>query len=151
MANPKQKLDWFPVDTRILESPKVRKLVHRKKVVGYGIFLHVLGRIYLNGYFIKDNIDSFSEDIAYDLGYSDSDVHIEEVKDVIKLMLDIGLLDKNSYEYESVFTSKAIQVQFVKSTLRRKPQERLYWLLTPEEEADIKAYLKTKKEEENRN
>ena len=151
MANPKQKLDWFPVDTRILESPKVRKLVHRKKVVGYGIFLHVLSRIYLNGYFIKDNIDSFSEDIAYDLGYSDSDVHIEEVKDVIKLMLDIGLLDKNSYEYESVFTSKAIQVQFVKSTLRRKPQERLYWLLTPEEEADIKAYLKTKKEEENRN
>ena len=151
MANPKQKLDWFPVDTRILESPKVRKLVHRKKVVGYGIFLHVLGRIYLNGYFIKDNIDSFSEDIAYDLGYSDSDVHIEEVKDVIKLMLDVGLLDKNSYEYESVFTSKAIQVQFVKSTLRRKPQERLYWLLTPEEEADIKAYLKTKKEEENRN
>lgn len=151
MANPKQKLDWFPVDTRILESPKVRKLVHRKKVVGYGIFLHVLSRIYLNGYFIKDNIDSFSEDIAYDLGYSDSDVHIEEVKDVIKLMLDVGLLDKNSYEYESVFTSKAIQVQFVKSTLRRKPQERLYWLLTPEEEADIKAYLKTKKEEENRN
>ena len=151
MANPKQKLDWFPVDTRILESPKVRKLVHRKKVVGYGIFLHVLSRIYLNGYFIKDNIDSFSEDIAYDLGYSDSDAHIEEVKDVIKLMLDVGLLDKNSYEYESVFTSKAIQVQFVKSTLRRKPQERLYWLLTPEEEADIKAYLKTKKEEENRN
>ena len=151
MANPKQKLDWFPVDTRILESPKVRKLVHRKKVVGYGIFLHVLSRIYLNGYFIRDNIDSFSEDIAYDLGYSDSDVHIEEVKDVIKLMLDVGLLDKNSYEYESVFTSKAIQVQFVKSTLRRKPQERLYWLLTPEEEADIKAYLKTKKEEENRN
>ena len=151
MANPKQKLDWFPVDTRILESPKVRKLVHRKKVVGYGIFLHVLSRIYLNGYFIKDNIDSFSEDIAYDLGYSDSDVHIEEVKDVIKLMLDVGLLDKNSYEYESVFTSKAIQVQFVKSTLRRKPQEKLYWLLTPEEEADIKAYLKTKKEEENRN
>ena len=151
MANPKQKLDWFPVDTRILESPKVRKLVHRKKVVGYGIFLHVLSRIYLNGYFIKDDIDSFSEDIAYDLGYSDSDVHIEEVKDVIKLMLDVGLLDKNSYEYESVFTSKAIQVQFVKSTLRRKPQERLYWLLTPEEEADIKAYLKTKKEEENRN
>ena len=151
MANPKQKLDWFPVDTRILESPKVRKLVHRKKVVGYGIFLHVLSRIYLNGYFIKDNIDSFSEDIAYDLGYSDSDVHIEEVKDVIKLMLDVGLLDKNSYEHESVFTSKAIQVQFVKSTLRRKPQERLYWLLTPEEEADIKAYLKTKKEEENRN
>ena len=48
MANPKSKLDWFPVDTRILEDPKVRKLVHKYKVEGYGLFLHVLSRIYLN-------------------------------------------------------------------------------------------------------
>ena len=144
MANPKQKLDWFPVDTRILEDPKVRKLVHKKKVVGYGVFIHVLSRIYLNGYF---NLDSFSEDIAYDLGYNDSEEHIQEIKDIIQLMMDLGLLDSFSYEYESVFTSKAIQVQFVKSTIRRKPQERPHWLLSPEEEADIKAYLKAQKEE----
>ena len=81
MANPKQKLDWFPVDTRILESPKVRKLVHKKKVVGYGVFLHVLSRIYLNGYFIKDNIDSFSDDIAFDLNYHKSDEEIAEFVD----------------------------------------------------------------------
>ena len=147
MANPKQKLDWFPVDTRILEDPKVRKLVHKKKVVGYGVFIHVLSRIYLNGYFIKDNLDSFSEDIAYDLGYNDSEEHIQEIKDIIQLMMDLGLLDSFSYDYESVFTSKAIQVQFVKSTIRRKPQERPHWLLSPEEEADIKAYLKAQKEE----
>ena len=82
MANPKSKLDWFPVDTRILEDPKVRKLVHKYKVEGYGLFIHVLSRIYLNGYFIKDDIDSFSLDIAYDLGYNDTDDHIAFVKEV---------------------------------------------------------------------
>lgn len=149
MANPKTKLDWFPLDTRILEDPKVRKLVHKKKVVGYGVFIHVLSRIYLNGYFIKDNIDAFSEDVAYDLGLNDTDEHVKEVKEILLYMMEIGLLDKFSYEYKSVFTSKAIQIQFVKSTLRRKPQERPHWLLSAEEEADIKAYMKAKREEDD--
>ena len=85
--------------------------------MGYSVFLHVLRRIYLNGYFIKDNIDSFSEDIAYDLGYNDTDEHIAEIKDIIELMLDIGLLDRFCYDYESVFTSKAIQVQLLKELM----------------------------------
>ena len=147
MANPKSKLDWFPVDTRILEDPKVRKLVHKYKVEGYGLFLHVLSRIYLNGYFIKDDIDSFALDIAYDLGYNDTEEHIALVKEVIEYMMKINLLDSFSYEYESVFTSKAIQIQFVKSTLRRVPTEKPHWLLTPEEEADARTYMKNREED----
>lgn len=70
-------------------------------------------------------------------------------KEVIEEMMKANLLGSFSYEYESVFTSKAIQEQFVKSTLRRVPREKLYWLLTTEEEADIKTYMKRKKEESN--
>lgn len=148
MANPKSKLDWFPVDTRILEDPKVRKLIHNKRALGYAVFIHVLSRIYLNGYFIKDNIDSFSDDIAFDLNYHNNDEEIAEIKSIIEYMMKVELLDSFSYEYESVFTSKAIQVQFVKSTLRRVPQEKPYWLLSPEEESDIKAYMKRKREDD---
>lgn len=149
MANPKSKLDWFPVDTRILEDPKVRKLVHKYKVEGYGLFIHVLSRIYLNGYFIKDDIDSFALDISYDLGYNDSEEHIALVKEIILYMMQIGLLDKFSFEYESVFTSKAIQIQFVKSTLRRVPREKLHWLLSAEEEADARTYMKNRREDDS--
>ncbi len=144
MANPKSKLDWFPVDTRILEDPKVRKLVHKYRVEGYGLFIHVLSRIYLNGYFIKDDLDSFALDIAYDLGYNDTEEHIALVKEVIEYMMKINLLDSFSYEYHSVFTSKAIQIQFVKSTLRRVPRDKPYWLLTAEEEADARTYMKNR-------
>lgn len=149
MANPKSKLDWFPVDTRILEDPKVRKLIHRYKVEGYGLFIHVLSRIYLNGYFIKDDIDSFALDISYDLGYNDSEEHIALVKEIILYMMQIGLLDKFSFEYESVFTSKAIQIQFVKSTLRRVPREKPHWLLSAEEEADARTYMKNRREDDS--
>lgn len=149
MANPKSKLDWFPVDTRILEDPKVRKLVHKYKVEGYGLFIHVLSRIYLNGYFIKDDIDSFALDISYDLGYNDSEEHIALVKEIILYMMQIGLLDKFSFEYESVFTSKAIQIQFVKSTLRRVHREKPHWLLSAEEEADVRTYMKNKREDDS--
>ena len=147
MANPKSKLDWFPVDTRILEDPKVRKLVHKYKIEGFGLLIHVFSRIYLNGYFIKDDIDSFSLDIAYDLGYNDTEEHLALVKEIIEYMMKINLLDSYSYEYESVFTSRAIQIQFVKSTLRRVPRGKPYWLLTPEEEADARTYMKKREED----
>lgn len=129
------------------ENPKVRKLVHKYKVDGYGLFLHVLSHICLNGFFIKDDIDSFALDIAYDLGYNDTEEHIALVKEVIEFMMKINLLDSFSYEYESVFTSKAIQIQFVKSTLRRVPREKPHWLLTPEEETDARTYMKNREED----
>ena len=147
MANPKSKLDWFPLDTRMLEDPKIRKLVHKYKLEGFGLFVHVLSRIYLNGYFIKDNIDSFSEDISYDLGYNDTEEHMALVKEIIEYMMKINLLDSYSYEYESVFTSRAIQIQFAKSTLRRVPRDKPYWLLTPEEEADARIYMKKREDD----
>ena len=147
MANPKSKLDWFPLDTRMLEDPKIRKLVHKYKLEGFGLYVHILSRIYLNGYFIKDNLDSFSEDISYDLGYNDTEEHMALVKEIIEYMMKINLLDSYSYEYESVFTSRAIQIQFVKSTLRRVPREKPHWLLTPEEEADARTYMKKREDE----
>ena len=147
MANPKSKLDWFPLDTRMLEDPKIRKLVHKYKLEGFGLYVHILSRIYLNGYFIQDNLDSFSEDISYDLGYNDTEEHMALVKEIIEYMMKINLLDSYSYEYESVFTSRAIQIQFVKSTLRRVSREKPHWLLTPEEEADARTYMKKREDD----
>lgn len=53
-------------------------------------------------------------------------------------MVDLNIINiKNLYEHK-IITLRAVQKQFLACTMRRKKQERPYWILTPEDEECIR-------------
>lgn len=101
--------------------------------------------VYVN--FNDNSLDDFycieKEDLVTNLNFISSlDFKIcdgtEAVLAILKMMVDLNIIDiKNLYEHK-VITSRAVQKQFLACTMRRKKQERPYWILTPEDEECIR-------------
>ena len=81
MARPKKKgLDYFPVDTNILQNKKVRRL---KRRAGH----------------VKWNDD-------YRLELSESiEIQEDEIEKMVRLMVDLNLFDRAMFENNGVLTS----------------------------------------------
>jgi len=138
----KEGLSFFPLDVEYFDNDKVVDLTFEKKLVSEVVFIHSLAIIYHEGYFIKTTPERFAKKVFVSL-HGKHTLTIKEVMEIVYLMADIGLLDKEMMGKE-VITSKAIQEQYYASTLRRKDRQRVYWLLNDEDEAKVDKRLNCK-------
>lgn len=108
MARPKKKgLDYFPVDTNILQNKKVRRLKRRAGHVAFVLYLQILCDCYANSYFVKWNDD-------YRLELSESiEIQEDEIKKMVRLMVDLNLFDRAMFENNDVLTSVNIQNRYI--------------------------------------
>ena len=108
MARPKKKgLDYFPVDTNILQNKKVRRLKRRAGHVAFVLYLQILCDCYANSYFVKWNDD-------YRLELSESiEIQEDEIEKMVRLMVDLNLFDRAMFENNDVLTSVNIQNRYI--------------------------------------
>jgi hypothetical protein len=129
MARPyKQGLIYFPLDIDYYEDEKIVELSLEYGPVGEAVFMRLLSMIYAGGYFIERSIASLARTILRTIGQrwvSNS----ETIEDIIRMCGSLELIDETLLE-SGVFTSKAIQRQFLLSTKRRRQIDTSrYWLL----------------------
>jgi hypothetical protein len=108
-------LEYFPLDTRFVASPIVRRIAKLCGDSSLSVLLHIFSRIYADeGYYAAID-EYFYEDIASMLFEKDADY----VKTIVELSVRNGLFDKRLFAEAGILTSEEIQKQFVFSTKRR--------------------------------
>lgn len=122
----KQGIDYFSHDVHACSDRKLKLLMAKHNVIGYGVFFLLLQDLYKEGYslkldedyillFISDN--HLTEDIFYDI-----------LDDCIKF----NLFDSNCYKSYKILTSKRTQDNYLEAIKRRKDViiEKDTWLLS---------------------
>jgi hypothetical protein len=113
MARPNKKnLDYFSLD--VILDCKVEKLEAKHGIIGFGIWIKLLQRIYRESYFIK-----WDDDEKW-IFRKQTGVRIELLEKVIEDMIRLELLSKEIYDKYAVLTSRGIQKMYVKGSAKRK-------------------------------
>jgi len=114
MARPQKiGLDYFPVDTNISDDDKIFYIESEHGIVGFGVFIKLLTKIYDNSYFIEWN--KFRQNVFA----RKFNVDINIVSDVVDVALECGLFDEKLYKNYTILTSSAIQNRYLKAVSRR--------------------------------
>ncbi len=137
---PKMGLDYFPLDVDFEEDPKIKKLFRCFGSEAILIYIDFLCVIYKNGYYVESDLETLAEDIWYHLRFKSNEFTYDDVVAILEKMVDLNMIDYVSLERDKVITSKAIQKQFLASTIRRKQVDKPYWILTPDDEAKVSIY-----------
>lgn len=110
----KKGLDYFSHDTNMQEDIKVKLLLAKYKLEGYGVFNLLLENLYKESYFLTINEDYlllFSSQINYT---------IEKLTEMIEYMVEKGLFNRGLYNKYSVLTSDRTQTNYILACSRRK-------------------------------
>lgn len=115
MARPqKEGLDYFPLDVDIDQDDKVALIEAQHGLIGFGVVIKLLMKIYKNGYFYswteKEQL-LFSRLVNVDINTLN-----EVVNDCVKW----GLFSNEVYKNDSILTSKGIQLRYLEATSRRQ-------------------------------
>lgn len=118
MARPeKQGLEYFPLDINIESDDKVY-LIHAKHgIVGFGLLIKLLIKIYRNGYYMKFGE---REEIIF---ASQNNIDVIACKNIINDCINESFFDKNIYYNYKILTSRGIQKRYFKIVERRKKVE----------------------------
>lgn len=112
----KQGLDYFPLDTDIMQNRLVRRIMKREGDGAFTVFLGVLSLIYSGeGYYVQVD-DMFYDDLAASLFEKDA----ADVERIIRLALDYGLFDAGLFARYGILTSEHIQQQYLFCIRRRR-------------------------------
>lgn len=113
MARPlKQGLDYFPLDVDM--DDKIELIEAKHGIIGFGILIKLLQKIYKEGYYLNWNEESlllFSRRINVD---------INVINVVINDSLCYHLFDKKLYSQYKILTSLGIQKRYFNAINRRK-------------------------------
>lgn len=115
MARPiKEGLDYFPLDVDMDQDDKIALIEASHGLVGFGIVVKILMKIYSNGYFYewgeKEQL-LFSRRINVDINL---------INDVINDCLKWGLFSEELYKKHGILSSAGIQRRYLEACIRRK-------------------------------
>lgn len=132
MARPQREgLLYFPFDVEFFSDKKIKILRARYGVKGVSLYIYLLCEVYKNGYYVKLD-DDYEYLISGELNMS-----AEEIKQVMRFLLERSLFDYKLFQSDNVITSLGIQRRFqeaVKSSAKRSPRIiDKFWLLSEEE------------------
>lgn len=114
-GKPKFGLDYFSLDTDIIQNIKIRRLTRSHGPVGFSSFIVLLVMTYQKGQFLKfDDNDDLIFALAEFLHAPEDEVRVA-LHDIVEL----NLFDKNLFNH-GYLTSKGVQERYVMATKRRK-------------------------------
>lgn len=129
----KTGLDYIPVNTDILQSRMVRRLMKREGDAAFSVLMQVYCAIYGGeGYFVQ--VDELFYD---DLAETFYNVEPDKVRAVVEYAVELGVFDARLFEEKRVLTSADIQQQYCFCTKRRNKKliDDAYNLLPAPDEA----------------
>ncbi len=109
MARPhKTGLLYFPLDVDIFEDPNAEKITAEFGLIGDGILVRLLCRIYREGY-----CTAFDTDVARSIALKTGDRALfTTVMEVVERLLQIGFFDEGLYRACGILTSRDIQKRY---------------------------------------
>ena len=108
---------YFPIAISLLEGVATELLEARFGLKAVAAFIKLLGKIYKEeGYYMVWNKEQCML-FAHKLGNELSD---EEMQQIIELLIEKEIFDRNMYEEHQVLTSERIQKVWIEATKRRK-------------------------------
>lgn len=153
MARPtKQGLDYFSLDVGFFGDKNVRILKARYRADGIAVYIKLLCDIYKEGYFLPvERWEDYMFVIADEFGITTNAV--EQIITFLQSHAMIHVFKKKDeltgLDVDAVITSHGIQKRFAVAIKSRKKGvdeiKRGFWLLTDEEESEIKAFYKQTK------
>lgn len=129
MARPlKEGLEYFPLDCDIDQDDKMIIIEAQHGLIGFGIAIKLLMKIYNNSYFYEW---TEREQILFSKRVN---VDINTLTNVINDLIKWGFFDKELFINEKILTSSGVQKRYLEATLRRKKVKMLkkYLLLDDE-------------------
>lgn len=115
MARPqKEGLDYFPLDVDIDQDDKVALIEAQHGLVGFGIVIKLLMKIYKNGYFYQW---TEKEQLLFSRSVN---VDINTINEVVNDCVKWGLFSDEVYENDNILTSKGIQLRYLEAASRRQ-------------------------------
>jgi len=116
MARPTKEeggLLFFSLDINIHDDPAIEYIEAKYPIVGFGIYIKLLLRIYSRGYFVK------FEERDQIIFASRINFHYERFRPVMSDLLRENLFSSRLYKTFSILTSKRIQRQYIKALTHR--------------------------------
>lgn len=115
MARPlKEGLEYFPLDCDIDQDDKITLIEAQHGLIGFGIAIKLLMKIYNNSYFYewteKEQL-LFSKRVNVD---------INRVNEIINDLVKWGFFNKKLFESEKILTSSGIQKRYLTAVGRRQ-------------------------------
>ena len=112
----KEFLDYFPFYCRSDERTDVLKA--KKGMIGFGVYISLLVKLYgEKGYYLNWN-NTVCCIFSNNVGVSE-----DEVSEIVTILINVGLFDKEIYENHGVLTSKEIQENYLFAITKRKNKE----------------------------
>ncbi len=109
-------LDYFPLSTQYVNNRLVRRLMKQEGDRALTVLIHLLSMLYAGeGYYLRLD-DVCCDDLADRLYQTTPD----EVRNIARCAVELGLFDSHLYEHYGVLTSVEIQQQFLFCTKRRR-------------------------------
>ena len=106
-------LDYFPLDTTILNDIKIRRIKKQFSAEAFLLYISLLCDIYSNGYYIEAT-DDYLFDQGEKLGIPEN-----SVLEIILACVKIGLFCEEFFMEHRILTSKSIQDRFSLATKKR--------------------------------
>lgn len=106
-------LDYFPLDTTILNDIKIRRIKKQFGAEAFLLYISLLCDIYSNGYYIEAT-DDYLFDQGEKLGIPEN-----SVLEIILACVKIGLFCEEFFMEHRILTSKSIQDRFSLATKKR--------------------------------
>ena len=129
----KNGLEYFPLDTDVLENRKVQRLLRKYGCEGFAVYSAVLCDIYRHeGYYVRYD-DAYCRDIAFVLNLPEENPGL--VGEVIGYCISLELFDAELAERENILTSVGIQMRYREVRKRYKVSMRNEFLLPSGTEA----------------
>lgn len=114
MSRPTRKgLDYFPLDTTILNDIKVRRMKRQFGADAFLLYISLLCDIYSNGYYIEAT-DDYLFDQGEKLGIPEN-----KVLQIVLACVKMGLFSNEIFMEHRILTSKSIQERFSLATKKR--------------------------------
>ena len=114
MSRPTRKgLDYFPLDTTILNDIKVRRMKRQFGANAFLLYISLLCDIYSNGYYIEAT-DDYLFDQGEKLGIPEN-----KVLQIVLACVKMGLFSNEIFMEHRILTSKSIQERFSLATKKR--------------------------------
>ena len=150
MARPtKQGLDYFPFDVGFFGDKNVRILKARYRSDGIAVYIKLLCDIYKEGYYLPvERWEDYMFVIADELGTTTN-----AVEQIIRFLQSHAMIhvfnqkeELTGLDVDAVITSHGIQKRYAAAIKSRKKGvdeiRRGFWLLSDDEEQEIKAFYK---------
>lgn len=118
MARPcKNNLDKAKVDLNFDQQKEIKHIEARYGIIGFAIISKLFMYILRQGYYTYWSEIEKADFIMY------TNVDEQQIEDIIKCSISIGIFDSKLYEAHKVLTSKKLQQTFFKACQRRKALE----------------------------